>query len=172
MTKRAHRFWFLARFLLVVITLALGPALVCAQSKSRAAQGMSMASPGATASGNSFGQANEQSALELITLVLKLNDSQQQQLRADFDAALKQATPIADEMANSKDALFVAVRSGKSEDEVERLAEQQGKLTSRLLLLQAKTFAKLWALLDDQQKGMADDFIYSNIRLFLPANPQ
>jgi hypothetical protein len=41
-----------------------------------------------------------------------------------------------------------------------------------MLFLQAQTFAKLWALLDSQQKGLADDFVYSNIRLFLPASPQ
>jgi hypothetical protein len=173
MTKRAHRFGFLAaRFVLVAITLALCPALACAQSKSDAGQAMSKAVPGATTSSNSLGPANEQSALELITLVLKLNDSQQEQLHAAFNAALKEATPVAGEMAHRKNALFAAARSEKSDEEIKRLAEEQGKLTSRMLVLQAQTFAKLWALLDNQQKGLADDFVYSNIRLFLPADPQ
>ena len=156
----------------MVIALALGPAIASPQSKSGAGQSISSAAPGATVSHNSLGQANEQSALELITLVLKLNDSQQEQLHAAFDTALKEATPIAGQMEHDKDALFAAVRSGRNEEDIKPLADQQGKLTSRMLLLQAQTFAKLWALLDDQQKDLADDFVYSNIRLFLPADSQ
>ncbi len=160
--------------LLVAALLALGPAVARAQGQSDAAPSaaMSAPTPGAGTSGSSLGQANEQSALELITLVLKLNDSQQEQLHAAFDAALKEATPIAGEMEHAKNALFAAARSGKGEEEIRHLADEQGQLTSRMLFLQAQTFAKLWALLDNQQKGLADDFVYSNIRLFLPADPQ
>ena len=181
MTKRAQPFWISPFWiqsiglLLVAALLALCPALVRAQGKSGAAPSaaMSAPTPGADAtSSSSLGQANEQSALELLTLVLKLNDSQQEQLHAAFDAALKEATPIADQMEHAKDALFAAARSGKSEEEIRRLADEQGQLTSRMLFLQAQTFAKLWALLDSRQKGLADDFVYSNIRLFLPASPQ
>ena len=185
MTKRAHPFrippfwsspfWIqLGGLLLVAALLALCPALARGLDKSGVAQSaaMSAPTPGADTSSSSLGQANEQSALELITLVLKLNDSQQEQLHAAFDAALKEATPIADEMEHAKGALFAAARSGKSEEEIRRLADEQGQLTSRMLFLQAQTFAKLWALLDSRQKGLADDFVYSNIRLFLPASPQ
>lgn len=180
MTKRAHPFWIfpfwiqLIGLLFVAALLALCPELVRAQGESGAAQSaaISAPTPAADTSSSSLGDANEQSALELLTLVLKLNDSQQEQLHAAFDAALKEATPIADQMEHAKDALFAAARSGKSEEEMRRLADEQGQLTSRMLFLQAQTFAKLWALLDNRQKGLADDFVYSNIRLFLPASPQ
>ena len=180
MTKRAERLGFLAAAVLPAglalgtVLVALCPALGFAQGKPNAAQAAAMSTPppGADSTSSSLGQANEQSALELVTLVLKLSDSQQEQLRAAFDAALKEATPTADEMEHAKDALFAAVRSGKSEEEIRRLADEQGQLTSRMLLLQAQTFSKLWALLDSRQKGLADDFVYSNIRLFLPSIPQ
>ena len=180
MTKRAHPFWISAFWipsiglLLVAPMLALCPALARAQGKPDPApsSAMSTPTPGADTSSSSLRQANEQSALELVTLVLKLNDSQQEQLHAAFDAALKEATPMADEMERAKNALFAAARSGKSEEEIRRLADEQGQLTSRMLFLQAQTFAKLWALLDSRQKGLADDFVYSNIRLFLPSGPQ
>jgi hypothetical protein len=180
MTKRAHPFWISPFFfrstglLLAATILALCPALARAQDKSGAAQSavMSTPAPGADTTSSSLGQANEQGALELLTLVLKLNDSQQERLHAAFDAALKEATPIADEMEQAKNALFEAARSGKSEEEIRRLADEQGQLTSRMLFLQAQTFAKLWALLDSPQKGLADDFVNSNIRLFLPSSPQ
>ena len=159
--------------LLVTIMLALSPALAFAQGKSGATQAaaMSMPAPGAAAS-SVPGQANEQSALELLSFVLKLSDSQREQLRAAFDAALKDAAPIAPQMTDGKNALFMAVRSRKSDEEIKHIAAQQVALTSQMLLLQARTFANLWALLDDQQKPLVDDFVYSNIRLFLPAVPQ
>jgi hypothetical protein len=180
MTKRAHPFWISPFWissiglLLVATLLALCPALVGAQDKSNAPQSaaISTPTPGADAASSSLGQANEQSALELVTLVLKLNDSQQEQLHAAFNAALKEATPISDEMEHAKNTVFAAARSGKSDEEIRRLADEQGQLTSRMLFLQAQTFAKLWALLDSRQKGLADDFVYSNIRLFLPSGPQ
>jgi len=174
MTKRAHLVCFLAAAGFVFIALALSPAPARAQSKSDTKQSaaMSTPTPGADTAGNSFGQANEQSALELITLVLKLNDPQQEQLHAAFDAALKEATPMIEEMNHNKNELFAAVRSGKSGEEVRHLADEQGGLTSRMLLLQAQTFGKLWALLDSRQKGLADDFVYSNIRLFLTSDSQ
>lgn len=170
MTKRADRFAFqLVALLLVAITPALCPARAFAQGKSGAAQ----AAPATAGAVSSIpGQANEQSALDLITFVLKLNDSQREQVHAAFDAALKEAAPIGPQMEAGKNALFAAARSGKSEEEIKHIAEQQGAFTSRVLLLQAQTFAKLWALLDSQQKSRVDDFIYSNIRLFLPALPQ
>lgn len=172
MTRRIHRFEFLAAGF-VFIMLSLGPAPARAQGKSYASPSAAASTPTQVAEpANSLGQANEQSALELITLVLKLTDSQQGQLHAVFDAALKEATPVADQMEHTKNALFAAVLSGKSEEEIRHLADQQGQLTSRMLLLQAQTFAQLWTLLDSRQKGMVDDFVYSNIRLFLPSNSQ
>jgi hypothetical protein len=126
-----------------------------------------------TAAGTSDGaQANEASALELLTLVLHLSDLQQRELRAAFDAALKTAAPISEKMQAHKSSLFEAVRSGKTEEQIKTLAAEQGALTSEILLLQAQTFAKLWSILNADQKSQVDDFVYGNIRLVLPASPQ
>ncbi len=159
MMKRAAQF---------AIILALCPALSFAQGRRDGTQG------GRGGGGVSSGpaQVNEESALSLISIVLHLGDSQQQQLRAAFDAAVKTAMPIATQMEDDKTALFAAVISRKGEDEIEHLAEQQGAMTSQMLVLQAQTFAKLWAILNREQKSEVDNFVYANIRLFLPAFPQ
>lgn len=171
--KRRLGFGFLVAAGFSLIAPVLSPAAARAQgSGAKPSAAMSAPALEANTTGASLGPANEQSAQELITLVLRLNDSQQGQMRMAFDAAVKDAAPILDQMEHNKDALFAAVRSGKSEEEIRRLADEQGQLTSRMLLLQAQTFAKLWALLDSRQKGLADDFVFSNIRLFLPADPQ
>lgn len=156
MMKRAAQF---------AILLALWPALSLAQSGRDGTQG--------GGSGiSSRAQVNEGSALQLISIVLRLSDSQEQQLRGVFDAATASSTPIATRIEDGKAALFAAVKSGKSGDEIKAVAEQQGALTSQMLVLQAQTFAKLWAILNSEQKSAVDDFVYANIRLFLPAFPQ
>jgi Spy/CpxP family protein refolding chaperone len=149
------------------IPLALCSMLSFAQERPHATS----ASQGAGADSGSV-QGNEGSALQLIAFVLRLNDSQQQQLRPIFDDAAKAAVPIAAQIQEGKTALFAAAKAGKSEEQIKRLAEQQGALTSQMLLLQAHTFAKLWAILNEGQKSEVDDFVYGNIRLFLPACPQ
>ncbi|HZP32135.1 MAG TPA: hypothetical protein VFB23_02140 [Candidatus Acidoferrales bacterium] len=125
-----------------------------------------------TDAGSSTGaQENAASAVSLLTIVLRLNDSQQRDLRAAFDEALTTAAPISAKIQAHKSSLFEAVRSGKTE-QIKELAAEQGKLTSEMLLLQAQTFAKLWGLLNADQKSQVDDFVYGNIRLVLPASPQ
>lgn len=160
MLKRAAQF---------AIVLALCPAL-------SSAQGSHDVTAGGRGGSNTTKvipmQANEASALQLLTFVLHLSDSQQEQLREAFDAALQTATPIAAKMQQGRSSLFEAVRSGKSEDQIRGLAQQEGTLVSQVLLLQAQTFAKLWASLDTDQKSRVDDFVYGNIRLVLPTSPQ
>jgi hypothetical protein len=160
MLKRAAQF---------AIVLALCPAFSFAQGSHNA---MTRGQGGSDTIDASPAQANEASALQLLTFVLHLSNSQQAQLRAAFDAALKTAAPITTKLQKDKSSLFEAVRSGKSEDEIKGLAQQEGTLVSQMLLLQAQTFAKLWTTLDSDQKSRVDDFVYGNIRLVLPACPQ
>lgn len=101
-------------------------------------------------------QMDERTALLVLSALLNLSDSQQQQLGAVFDAAVKTAAPIATQMEAGKEALFEAVKSGKSDDQIKNLAEQEGSFTSRMLALQAQTFSKMWTLLNRDQKSEVD----------------
>jgi Spy/CpxP family protein refolding chaperone len=108
-------------------------------------------------------QMDEQTTIILISALLDLSDSQQQQLRAIFDAALPTAAPIVTQLDGAHDALFQAVKAGKGDDQIKGLAAQEGAVTSQLLTLQAQTFSKLWAILAKDQKTQADASIYEDI---------
>lgn len=112
-------------------------------------------------------QMDERTALVLISALLSLSDSQRQKLTTIFDAAAQTAAPIATQIEASKDALFEAVKSEKSDDQIKTLAEQEGSLTSRILALQAQTFSKMWTLLEGDQKSKVDASIYGYIQDFL-----
>jgi hypothetical protein len=164
MVKRAAQFAML---------LALCPILSFAQSGDQVTRGgLSSSTSSSSTSISSSIETNEDSALSLLSIVLHLSDSQQQQLRAAFDLDVKAAMPIISQMDDSKTAFFQAIRSQRSEDEIKKLAEEQGKLTSQMLLLQSQAFARLWSVLNDEQRSQLDEFVYDNIRTFLPVCPQ
>ena len=159
MVKRAAQFAML---------LAVCPILSFAQSGEQ----VTHEGPSAGISSSSSIETNEDSALSLLSIVLHLSDSQQQQVRAAFDVEVKTAVPIIAQMENSKTAFFQAIRSQRSEDEIKKLADDQGKLTSQMLMLQAEAFTKLWSILNEEQRSQVDGFVYDTIRTFLPASPQ
>ena len=112
-------------------------------------------------------QIDEQSTIVILTAILSLTDAQQAQLRANFDDAAKTAAPIAAQLKTTKDALFTAAKSADASDQIQKLAAQEGSLTTQMATLQAQTFAKMWALLTDDQKAGVDSTIYDEIGQFL-----
>jgi Spy/CpxP family protein refolding chaperone len=110
---------------------------------------------------------DERTALLLLSALLSLSDPQRQQLTTVFDAAAQTAAPIATQLEAGKAALFEAVKSGKSDEQIKNLADQEGSLRSRMLALQAQTFSKLWTLLTSDQKSKVDASMYGYIEGFL-----
>jgi len=150
----------LAKFLII---LTLCSAVSLAQGRRGGARG------GGGQGGGRGGpvQMDERTALLLLSALLSLSDPQRQQLTTVFDAAVQTAASIATQLEAGKGALFEAVKSGKGDDQIKNLADQEGSLTSRMLALQAQTFSKLWALLNNDQKSKVDASMYGYIEGFL-----
>lgn len=153
--------------LLLMVALCL--AVVCAQGR-RGGSGGGIGGGAFGGGGRGRGASpvmDERTVLNLVAALLNLSDMQRQQVQTIFDAADRTAAPIAAQMESSKDALFDAVKMGKSDDEIKTLAAQQESLRTQILTLQAQTFAKMWALLTNDQKAQVDSFIYGEIGQFL-----
>jgi Spy/CpxP family protein refolding chaperone len=112
-------------------------------------------------------QMDERTTVLLLTALLSLTDQQRQQLSTILEAAAITAAPINAQLEAGKDTLFAAVLAGMSDEQIKTLAEQQGSLNSRMLALQARTFSKICALLNADQKSRIDPSIYENIGQFL-----
>lgn len=110
---------------------------------------------------------DEQTALLLFSALLTLTDTQQQQLGAVFDAAVKTAAPLNTQIENGNNALFQAIKSGQTEDQTKTLSDKESSFRSQLLSLQTETFSKMCALLTADQKGRVDDSMFTNIGEFL-----
>lgn len=162
------------RLAIALIVVALIPTSTFAQGRRGGRSGQSGRSrqSGRSTSRTRGGRAagvfwDERSTILLFDALLDLTDAQERQLTAAFDAAAQAASPLATAASAGKNALFEAVKSGQSDDQLESIAEQQGTLTARLQALQARTFAKMWALLTADQKAKVDDSIYAHIGEFL-----
>lgn len=126
---------------------------------------------------------DEHTALIVFAGLLDLTDAQQSELEASFDAAMKAAAPLNTQIDSSKEEFYEAVQAGRTDQQIQTLADKQGALTSQLLELQAQTFKKMVALLTAEQKPKVDGTMFIDIGLFLsnahepipetpaPANP-
>src|SRR5580700_9646773 len=111
------------------VALLLGVAVLCPTLSF--AQGRRGTAGGRARGTGAPVQMDERTVLDLFSAILNLSDSQQQQLHAAFDAAVKTAAPISTQMENNNVAIFEAVKAGKSDDQVETLVEQQASLSSQ-----------------------------------------
>ncbi|HTZ73172.1 MAG TPA: Spy/CpxP family protein refolding chaperone [Candidatus Aquilonibacter sp.] len=110
---------------------------------------------------------DEHTTLLVFAALLNLNDAQQQQLGAIFDAAVKAAAPLNTQIQDGKQALFEAIKSGKTENQVKAAQEQDNSAAAQLLALQTQAFEKMCTLLTPAQKAEVDDTMFTDIGNFL-----
>jgi Spy/CpxP family protein refolding chaperone len=110
---------------------------------------------------------DEHTELLLLTALLSLNDTQQQQLGAVFDAAVKTAAPLNTQIQNGNAAIFQAIKSGQTDAQIKTLSDQEASARSQLLALQVQTFSKMCAMLTSDQKSQVDDSMFTDIGQFL-----
>ena len=123
--------------------------------------------------GTSVSIVTKEDTVDLFVVLLELNDSQKEQLGTILDGAIQTADPLQEQLNKGKQYLFEAAKAGKSDSEINRMADQQGSLSSQMLALQARSFAKLCNMLtgDQQADQQAKDetFLYDRIGSLLAA---
>lgn len=103
---------------------------------------------------------------EFMAEYLDLTDAQKTQAAGIFDAARAAAEPLVEQLKAGHESMRDAIKSGKSDSELQRIADQQGILMGQLAGGHAKAMAKFYAILTPQQKAKADklhDLVKSRI---------
>lgn len=152
MTEAAQRRSFLKRAALLAALGASAPPAALAEERRGHARG-----------GGPPVVMSDELAFSLIASLLTLSEVQQGQLRAILEDASAEAKPVAAGLDATRDSLFDAVRAGRSDAELVALADARGRLSSRMFALQARTFARLWALLSSDQKQAVETPIFGYI---------
>lgn len=94
---------------------------------------------------------------------LNLTEAQKTQAQTIFDQAKTQAKPVADQLRQGRDQMIQAIKAGKSDAELQQIADQQGQLMAQVSGIRAKAFAKFYTLLTPDQKTKADS-LYEQFR--------
>lgn len=89
---------------------------------------------------------------------LNLTDAQKTQAEAIFSAARTASEPIRGQLASARDALQAAVKSGKTDAEIDALSAPIGAYTAQLTAIQSKAMVKFRALLTPEQIAKLDSW--------------
>lgn len=118
---------------------------------------------GMMSGGTSVSIVTKEDTVDLFVVLLELNDSQREQLGTILDGAIQTAGPVQEQLNKGKQSLFEAAKAGKSDSEINQMADHQGSLSSQMLALQARTFAKACSMLTGDQQAKVDSFLYDRI---------
>jgi hypothetical protein len=93
--------------------------------------------------------------LSILTDGLKLNKDQKKMVKTVLDEGQKEAAPLRDETAKSRQAIGEAVSAGKSQDEVDKLVKSHAAFESQMAGIEMKVFARIFKELDKDQQTRA-----------------
>jgi Spy/CpxP family protein refolding chaperone len=95
--------------------------------------------------------------LDFLATVLNLTDAQKSQATEIFEAAQTASTALRETHASQRAALGDAAKSNAADTVIDQLAASLGATSGQLAAIQAKAFAKFYALLTAEQRTKLDD---------------
>ena len=93
---------------------------------------------------------------EQMAQALGLTASQKEQARMIFQHARQSAQPIRQELMQNREQLVAAAKAGKSDADIEKLADDQGRLLGKLVAIRTEASAKFYQMLTPEQRIKAD----------------
>ena len=102
--------------------------------------------------------------LDRLSESLKLSKEQKKDVKAAMDEAQKEATPIHDQMNQSRLAIAEAIAAGKSKDEVDKAIRSVAELETQMTSVELHAFAKVVSFLEVDQKQRGVPSIFAMVR--------
>jgi|SRR5581483_3428839 len=94
--------------------------------------------------------------LEHLAQVLGLSDSQKEQAGMIFQQARESGQPIREELTRNRARLTAATKEGASDVDIQRLANEQGRLMGRLVAIRAQASSRFYRILTSEQRVKAE----------------
>jgi Spy/CpxP family protein refolding chaperone len=94
--------------------------------------------------------------LEHMAQALNLTASQREQARMIFEHARQSAQPILPELRQNRMKLTAAAKANASESDIQKLADDQGRLLGQMVAIRTEASAKFYQLLTPEQRVKAD----------------
>ena len=90
--------------------------------------------------------------LNRMSAALNLTDQQKEQARDIFKSTRESTRPVWQELREERKAVRTAIQAGKSESEVEALAQKEGPALAKMAVARADASAKFYAILTPEQR--------------------
>jgi hypothetical protein len=101
------------------------------------------------------GMRAQTSRIDTFTTIFTLNKDQKRDVKTLFDDAQKEANPLRDQLSKSRLAIGDAVQAGKAGADLEGVIKANAALEAQMSAIEARTFAKLFKMLDKEQQSKA-----------------
>ena len=101
------------------------------------------------------GQEAGRRGMGRLSQQLNLTPDQQRQVRSFFEQAKEAAKPVRDQLRQQRTALEAAVKAN-SEQQIEQVTHQNAELKAQLQAIHAKSMAKVYSILNADQKTKFD----------------
>jgi len=144
-------------FLRLLLTAALASTLALAQRGGGGGGGMGGDEMGGGNMGGNMQmpRGQRQTKFDQIADKLKLSKEQKDQAQAIMDAGREEATPLREQLAKARLAVADTMLNGKSDDEVRKAQDSYAAAVAQMTGVEAKAFAKIYALLKPNQQSKA-----------------
>ena len=91
--------------------------------------------------------------LERLAQIFDLTDSQKENARTIFEQAEQTAQPIRQESQQNVNKLAAAAKADQNEGEIQKLAQEQGRLLGQLLAIRTVAWSKFYQMLAPEQRA-------------------
>jgi nucleoid-associated protein YgaU len=110
---------------------------------------------GRGASNTPIMMGSQSDKLTILTDNFKLSKDQKKLVKTVLDEGQKEAAPVRDEAAKSRQAIGEAISAGKSQDEIDQLVKSHAAIESQMAGIEMKAFVKIYQQLDKEQQSKA-----------------
>jgi Spy/CpxP family protein refolding chaperone len=141
-------------FARLLITAAVFSTMALAQ-RGGGGGGGGMGGQGGGMGGGGMSRSQRPSKFDQIADKLKLSKDQKDQAQTIVDAGREEATPLRDTLAKARLGIADALINAKGDDEVKKAQDAYADEVAKMTGVEAKTFAKIYALLKPNQQSKA-----------------
>jgi Spy/CpxP family protein refolding chaperone len=105
--------------------------------------------------GGGMPRAQRQSKLDMVADKLHLSKEQKEQAAKIFADAMQEASPINEQIKQGRNVITSAILDGKTGDDLNKMMAQYTDLLTQKAAVEAKAYAKIYAILDAKQQAKA-----------------
>jgi Spy/CpxP family protein refolding chaperone len=110
---------------------------------------------GASGMGGGMPRPQRQTKAEIVADKLHLNKDQKEKFTAIVSEAQEEMRPITEQIGQGRNVITTAIIQGKSADDISKLMGQFTDLMAQRGGVEAKAYAKMYAMLDPKQQAKA-----------------